>query len=181
MLKHHEDRMLCTIALLIKAEDAAEGNLGASRTEHWRPEQSVNQKLWYPVAEGLLLGFTWLPLWLTFPLLLLPFVQCCTQFSWRKKNTQYHEWVFQFSVCFMPLRLNLLILSDINTCSGRARSWFLEYSNWFGVISLAPTPGSLLIWLESWMSKSGPVVWWEIACSDQQKMWMRNQQKKKKY
>lgn len=58
MLKHHEDRMLCTIALLIKAEDAAEGNLGVSRTEHWRPEQPVNQKLWYPVAEGLLLGFT---------------------------------------------------------------------------------------------------------------------------
>lgn len=53
MLKHHEDRMLCTIALLIKAEDAAEGNLSVSRTE-----QPVNQKLWYPVAEGLLLGFT---------------------------------------------------------------------------------------------------------------------------
>lgn len=45
MFKYHEAQGLCTVSLLITAEDAAEGNLSVSHTEHWLPEQPVNQEL----------------------------------------------------------------------------------------------------------------------------------------
>lgn len=123
MFKYHKDWVLYPMSL-IKAVDAAEGNLVAHRAEPWFSEQPVNQKLWSPAAEGMLIGVPWWPLWLTFPFPAPPFVLCYTQFSWRKNNTQFHRWIFKFSICFMSLRLNALILRDTNTCSGGATLWF---------------------------------------------------------
>lgn len=73
MFKYHKDWVLYPMSL-IKAVDAAEGNLVAHRAEPWFSEQPVNQKLWSPAAEGMLIGVPWWPLWLTFPFPAPPFV-----------------------------------------------------------------------------------------------------------